>query len=105
MTSHVGTFMYLHIETHFLKKVFFFFLSPLALKLEHWIDMPTKLCRYKGTGWISLQHSARQHYNSFFNKKEALGLLGLRMTDVINWQKSECLIIHLLWKALGKQGL
>ena len=40
----------------------------------------------------------RQHYNSFFNKKEALGLLGLRMTDAINWQKSECLIIHLFEK-------
>ena len=104
MTSHVGTFMYLLIETHIFLKVFFF-LFPLALKLEHWIDMPIKVCRYKDTGWISLQHSAREYYNSFSNKKEALGLLGLRMTDVIKWQKNECLIIHLLWKALGKPEL
>ena len=67
--------------------------------------MPIKVCRYKDTGWISLQHSAREYYNSFSNKKEALGLLGLRMTDVIKWQKNECLIIHLLWKALGKPEL
>lgn len=51
-----------------------------------------------------MQYSAREYYNSFFNKKEALGLTKIENDWCNKWQ-NECLIIHLLWKALGKQEL